>query len=164
MPLRSRPFDRDSFLCGSTERAIGTSSLTVSEALGRPVPFAELLGLLITHREPGLARVELAVRTELHNSWGVAHGGVVMALADVALAIAARTMDAAATGAVTVGMSFTFVGAGRGRLVAEGRCLRYGAQLAFCEGEIRDQAGALVAKAIGTFKMRRAAAGPVDEP
>ena len=99
------------------------------------------------------------MRPDLLNSWGVAHGGVVMALADVALAVAARTMDDNSNGAITVGMSFTFIGAGQGRLVAEGRCLRYGASLAFCEGEIRDEQGALVAKAMGTFKMRRPAGG-----
>jgi uncharacterized protein (TIGR00369 family) len=95
----------------------------------------------------------------LLNSWDAAHGGVVMSLADVALAVAARTMDASAKGAVTVAMSLTFIGAGQDRLVAEARCLRYGASLAFCEGEIRDRKGALVAKAVGTFKMRRGKAG-----
>lgn len=130
-------------------------TVTVSEAIGRPVPFAELLGFEVTHRADGSARVELALRPEHLNSWDVAHGGVVMTLADVALAIAARTKDAKANGAITVGMNLTFIGAGKGRLVAEGRCLRYGSTLAFCEGEIRDGGGALVAKAVGTYKMRR---------
>jgi acyl-coenzyme A thioesterase PaaI-like protein len=39
--------------------------------------------------------------------------------------------------------------------VGEARCLRAGRSLAFCEGEIRDAAGELVAKAVGTFKLRR---------
>ncbi len=86
-----------------------------------------------------------------------------MALADVALAVAARTMDPASKGAITVAMSLTFIEAGRDRLVAHARCLRYGASLAFCEGEIRDARGALVAKAVGTFKLRRAKASPGEE-
>src|SRR5258708_30482191 len=83
-----------------------------------------------------------------------------MSLADVALAVAARTMDASANGAITVAMSLTFIGAGQDRLVAEARCLRYGASLAFCEGGIRDMKGARGAKAVGTFKMRRGRAPP----
>ena len=130
-------------------------TVSVSDAIGGPVPFAELIGFEVTHRAEGSARVELVLRPEHMNSWDVAHGGVVMTLADVALAVAARTMDASASGAITVGMNLTFIGAGKGRLVAEGRCLRSGSSLAFCEGEIRDGSGALVAKALGTFKLRR---------
>lgn len=129
--------------------------MTVSEAIGRPVPFAELLGIEVTQRGSGSARLELSVRPELFNSWGAAHGGVVMTLADVALAAAARTMNPAAIGTITVTMSLTFIGAGHGRLIADARCLRYGASLAFCECEIRDVQGGMVAKALGTFKLRR---------
>ena len=48
-----------------------------------------------------------------------------------------------------------FLQAGVGRLVAEGRVLRNGRSLIFCEGEVRDVNGELVAKALGTFKLRR---------
>ena len=39
--------------------------------------------------------------------------------------------------------------------MAEARCLRAGRSLAFSEGEVRDAEGSLVAKALGTFKLRR---------
>jgi uncharacterized protein (TIGR00369 family) len=129
--------------------------VTLSELVGRPVPFAELLGLQILESQPGLARLAVALRPELLNSFGDAHGGVVTALADVALAVAAITQDGAARGAITVNLSMSFVGPGRERLVAEGRCLRAGRELAFAEGEVRDGAGSLVAKAVATFKLRR---------
>lgn len=129
--------------------------MTLSELIGRPVPFAELLGLQILESEPGLARLAVELRPELLNSFHDAHGGVVTALADVALAVAAIRTDGAARGAITVNLSISFVGPGRGRLVAEGRCLRAGRELAFSEGEVRDAGGALVAKAVGTFKLRR---------
>ena len=60
--------------------------MTLSELIGRPVPFAEFLGIRIVENDPGRARLELALRPELLNSFQDAHGGVVMALADVALA------------------------------------------------------------------------------
>ena len=129
--------------------------MTLSELIGRPVPFAEFLGISIVGNEPGVARLEMALRPELMNSFHDAHGGVVMALADVALAVAAITQDGAARGAITVDLSVSFLGPGKGMLRAEARCLRAGRSLAFSEGEIRDAAGILVAKAIGTFKLRR---------
>ena len=131
------------------------TSVTLSELIGRPVPFAEFLGIRIVKHEPGLARLEMALRPELMNSYHDAHGGVVMTLADVALAVAAITQDGAARGAITVDLSVSFIGPGKGTLVAESRCLRAGKVLAFSEGEIRDAEGSLVAKAIGTFKLRR---------
>ena len=129
--------------------------MTLSELIGRPVPFAEFLGIRIVKHEPGLARLELALRPELLNSFHDAHGGVVMALADVALAVAAITQDGSARGAITVDLSVSFLGPGQGTLRAEARCLRAGKSLAFSEGEIRDAGGNLVAKALGTFKLRR---------
>ncbi|MCX5730161.1 MAG: PaaI family thioesterase [Deltaproteobacteria bacterium] len=129
--------------------------MTLSELIGRPVPFAEFLGIQIVKNQPGLARLEMALRPELLNSFHDAHGGVVMTLADVALAVAAITQDGTARGAITVDLSVSFIGPGKGTLVAESRCLRAGKVLAFSEGEIRDAQGSLVAKAIGTFKLRR---------
>ena len=129
--------------------------MTLSELIGRPVPFAEFLGIRIVESEPGLARLEMALRPELLNSFHDAHGGVVMTLADVALAVAAITRDGAARGAITVDLSVSFIGPGKGNLVGEARCLRAGKSLAFSEGEIRDAGGNLVAKALGTFKLRR---------
>ena len=129
--------------------------MTLSELIGRPVPFAEFLGHPHRRQRARAARLELALRPELMNSFHDAHGGVVMTLADVALAVAAITQDGAARGAITVDLSVSFLGPGKGTLVAEARCLRAGRSLAFSEGEIRDAEGSLVAKALGTFKLRR---------
>jgi uncharacterized protein (TIGR00369 family) len=129
--------------------------VTLSELIGRPVPFAEFLGIRIATLEPGAARLQLTLRPELLNSHHGAHGGVIMALADVALAVAAIARDGTAKGAYTVDLSVSFLGPGQGTLVAEGRCLRLGKSLAFSEGEVRDEQGELVAKAMGTFKLKR---------
>lgn len=138
--------------------------MSLSKIVGRPVPFADLLGVRIAHREPGLARVELDTRPELTNSHQAAHGGVVMTLLDIALAVAAMTTDPQSRGAVTVELSVTFLAPGSGRLVAEGRCLRSGRSLSFSEGEVRDGEGTLVAKALGTFRLRHGARGDAPAP
>ena len=134
----------------------------VSKVIGHHVPFAELLGLQVTHRGHGVARLEVELRPDLHNSWASAHGGVVMTVADVALAVAAMTLDPRARGAVTIDLTVSFIGPGKGRLVAEGRCLRAGNKVSFCEGEIHDASGALVAKAVGTFMVRHERSAPSD--
>lgn len=122
---------------------------------GLSIPFLDLLGVQAEHVQQGRAVVSLDVRHELTNSWEVAHGGVVVALLDVSMAVAARSANDHAGGVVTVEMSVNFMQTAAGRLTAEGRVLRNGRSLVFCEGEVRDEGGRLVAKAIGTFKLRR---------
>ena len=45
-------------------------------------PFANLIGMKITHFSKDKVVAELAVREELNNRFGALHGGAVMALAD----------------------------------------------------------------------------------
>jgi len=45
-------------------------------------PFAEFIGMKITHVSKDKVEAELFVREELNNRFGVLHGGAVMALAD----------------------------------------------------------------------------------
>jgi uncharacterized protein (TIGR00369 family) len=133
--------------------------MSLFQAIGRRVPFAELLGIEVLERGGGRSRLAIAARPELHNSRADVHGGAVMTLCDVALALAAMSLDAAAHGAMTVDLTVSFLGPGRGRLTCEARCLRAGRTVAFSEGEVRDGAGSLVAKALGTFKLVRQASG-----
>jgi uncharacterized protein (TIGR00369 family) len=126
---------------------------------GLQVPFLDLLGAHAEHREHGRAVVSLELRKDLTNSWSSAHGGVITSLLDVAMGAAAMTIDDHATGVVTVNLSVTFVRSGAGVLVAEGRLLKGGRSLAFCEGEVRDRDGEIVAKGVGTFKVKRRTEG-----
>jgi len=122
---------------------------------GLEIPFLELLGARPELREEGRTVVSLDVRHELTNSWEVAHGAVVMALLDASMGMAARSANRHTLGVMTVDISVNFLSGGSGKLTAEGRVLRSGRSLVFCEGEVRDEAGELVAKALGTFKLRR---------
>ncbi len=126
--------------------------------LGRIVPFAEMLGIELLEASDGHSLLAIDMRPELFNSWQMAHGGVIMTLLDIALAVAARTTVPRAEegGAMTVEMKVSFVSPGHGRLTAEARVVGGGRTLTVSEGEVRDEAGTLVAKALGTFKVRRA--------
>jgi uncharacterized protein (TIGR00369 family) len=123
------------------------------------IPFLELLGAHAEEQGKGRAVVSLDLRPALANSWQVAHGGVVMTLLDVCMGLAARTTVVEGAGVMTVDVTVSFLRAGSGRLVAEGRALHSGRSLVFCEGEVRAAGGQLVAKALGTFKLRRARDG-----
>jgi len=45
-------------------------------------PFADFMGMRVTHISPEKVEAEMVVRAELNNRFGVLHGGAVMALAD----------------------------------------------------------------------------------
>lgn len=135
----------------------------VGKAVGRPIPFASHLGIRLRTRGEGHATLEADLRPELMNSWESAHGGVIMTLLDIAMAVAARSADPKAAGAVTVEMKTSFIGTCQGVLVAHGRCIHLGRSVAFCEGEARDAAGKLVARASGTFMVRRERGGGEDD-
>jgi uncharacterized protein (TIGR00369 family) len=51
-------------------------------AAQRQPPFAEFLGIKITHISPERVTAELPVREDLNNRNGIMHGGAIMALAD----------------------------------------------------------------------------------
>lgn len=125
-----------------------------------PIPFLHLLGIELIRFDAGQAEIALALRDELGNAWGVAHGGVLMTLLDSTMAHAARSPDepgsAPRPGVVTIEMKTSFVRPGQGRLTAHGRVLHRSASLAFCEGSVRDEGGGLVAHATGTFKSLNA--------
>jgi uncharacterized protein (TIGR00369 family) len=130
------------------------------------IPFVETLGMRLWRFDGGVAEISLDVRPEMQNSWAVAHGGVVMTLLDVVMAHAARSVredgDSAAPGIVTVEMKTSFMRPATGRLTATGKLLHATPRMAFCEGSVHDDSGALCAHAMGTFKflakLRRGAA------
>ena len=54
----------------------------MNEAANRQPPFAEFLGIKITHVSPERVTAELVARDDLNNRFGIMHGGAIMALAD----------------------------------------------------------------------------------
>jgi acyl-CoA thioesterase len=118
------------------------------------IPFIKDLGVEFISAENGRAVVALTLTARHLNSWSVAHGGVLMTLLDVAMAVAGRSLDPAAGGGVTVEMETSFLqpaNAGT-RLIVSGHAFHRSSTMAFCDGEVRDTDERLIAKAMGTFK------------
>jgi uncharacterized protein (TIGR00369 family) len=145
---------------GHSAAAPATSSAAPNALAVLESPFVDHLGVQLVSAADGVSEVVLPLAPDHMNTWAVAHGGVTMTLADVALAMAARSLAGDGVGVVTVEMKVNFMQPGRGELRASGRVLHRSTTMAYCEGEIRDSEGHFVAKALGTFKyMRRLAVG-----
>ena len=58
------------------------SDAEMNAAAIKQPPFAEFIGLKITHVSAERVTAELVVRPDLNNRFGIMHGGAIMALAD----------------------------------------------------------------------------------
>ena len=126
---------------------------------GADLPFVEHCAIEEIGLVDGRTRLRMRVGPEHMNNIGIVHGGALATLLDVAMGTAGRTQ--AGRPVMTLDMHVAFMAPGRGAvLIGEGRVVRGGRSILFCEAEIRDEAGALVAKSSGVFKpVRESAAG-----
>jgi len=118
---------------------------------GVNIPFVHHLGFELQQFEDGLSEIHLEPKPEHLNSFSVVHGGVCMTLLDVAMAVAARSVDKE-MGVVTIEMKTSFMQAARGKLSGKGRLMHRTATMAFTEATIYDSEGKPCAHATGTFK------------
>ncbi|MGA2550849.1 MAG: PaaI family thioesterase [Burkholderiaceae bacterium] len=128
-----------------------------SNSFRSEIPFIKDLGIEFLDAPQGRSAVALQLEPRHLNSWNVAHGGVIMTLLDVAMAVAGRSLDPQAGGGVTVEMKTSFLqpGTAGSRLLASGFAFHRSSTMAFCEGEVRDGENRLVARSMGTFKYIR---------
>jgi acyl-CoA thioesterase len=128
-----------------------------ANAFRNDIPFIKDLGVEFVSAENGRAVVALDLAPRHLNSWSVAHGGVLMTLLDVAMAVAGRSLDPTAGGGVTLQMTTSFLqpaNAGA-RLLVSAHAYHRSNAMAFCDGEVRDTEQRLIAKAMGTFKYQK---------
>lgn len=127
---------------------------------GVSIPFVEYLGFELTVFADGRSEIVYDPLPEHLNSFAVTHGGALMTLLDVTMAVAARSVQKD-MGAVTIEMKTSFMQPARGLLTARGHLMHRTATMAFTEGTVFDAQGKACAHATGTFKyVRRLATGP----
>ncbi|MFD7847855.1 PaaI family thioesterase [Nocardia sp. NPDC059764] len=116
------------------------------------MPFTEGLGVQVLDCGPELVRSRLPWRENLCTLGGSLHGGALMALADATAAVCAYlNLPAGKQGTTTVESKTNFVRALRsGHATATATPLHIGRSFIVVETEIRDDAGALVAKVTQT--------------
>jgi uncharacterized protein (TIGR00369 family) len=127
------------------------------QIFGATIPFADHCGIEEIGLVDGRTRIRLVLGPEHANNLGIAHGGVICTLLDIAMGTVARTTTGSPV--ITLDMQTTFISPGRGTLIGEGRILRAGLSILFCEAEVRTEAGELVAKGSGVFKATRLKTG-----
>jgi uncharacterized protein (TIGR00369 family) len=121
---------------------------------GVAIPFVDLLGFELYLYEGGRSELVYQPKPEHLNSFNVTHGGALMTLLDVTMAVAARSVQQD-MGAVTIEMKTSFMQPARGRLTGRGHLMHRTPTMAFTEGTVFDEAGRACAHATGTFKYVR---------
>jgi uncharacterized protein (TIGR00369 family) len=126
----------------------------MSEPRDHEPPFHALIGARGVERGEGRARYVLDVGAQHLNRRGVAHGGVVGSLLDMALGTAVVASIAPEEWCGTMQLSIQFrEPVFPGTITAEGRMVRRGRTAAFAEGEVRDTSGRILATAQGVWTI-----------
>ncbi len=128
---------------------------------GVEIPFVSHLGFTLELFEGGYSQIDFRPQPEHLNSFYVTHGGALMTLLDVSMAVAARSVQPD-MGVVTIEMKTSFMQPAKPPLLSgKGHLLHRTATMAFTEATIYDAEGRACAHATGTFKyVRRLATGP----
>ena len=99
-------------------------------------------GISATHLEEGHSVIEVDVRPEHKNIWGIPHGGLLFALADVAAGLAAHSVhEGAHIVTASSSVNFLFASPDAVHLRAEGRVIKAGHTLAVMQSDVYDDAG-----------------------
>lgn len=119
-------------------------------------PFIGGLGIVFQRYEPDDVTLRLPFREDLTNDGTYYHGGVVASVIDTAGAAAAWSNHDFDKGvrASTVSMTVQYVGAcKKSDLVCHARAIKRGKELIFTEITATDDAGAVVAHAVQTYRI-----------
>ena len=100
-------------------------------------PFFCLTGINIMSAESGKAVLTMEVRPDLHNGVGWLQGGMLVAIADEAMALALYTLLEKNEGIATIAESTSFIkGIRNGTVLAEAWVIKKGRRVAFMEAEV----------------------------
>jgi uncharacterized protein (TIGR00369 family) len=119
-------------------------------------PVAKYLGykILALDADRGSATLEQTARPEFCNGLGTVHGGIITAMLDDAMSIAAVAFLDGKRVTPTIELKVTFVRpATLGRLLVEASVIHGGQNIMFLAGAVRDTEGQLLAAASATYRV-----------
>ncbi len=111
--------------------------------------FTNWMGVQLLEVKDGYSRLQMTLRKEMLNAFGIAHGGVTFALADSAFAFACNS-DGKVTVALDVSISFPKAGKEGDILIAEARAVNKTNRTGLYLIEVKNQRDELVALFKGT--------------
>ena len=104
-----------------------------------------LMDMSVEEVRQGYAKVSMPLAKKVQNGMGLAHGGSIFSLADIAFGVAAN--EGSPYFVVTLNTSIEYLRPGStGPLVAEARCIRSGKKIQHYEVNIYDGTGTLIAR------------------
>lgn len=133
----------------------------------QPSGFQDLLGYRLADWQPGSATLELDVEPCHLNRGGSIHGGVLSTLIDTACGFAATycAQEGHARRVVTLSLTVNYTGIARhGRIRAIARTKGGGAKIVFCEADVLDEDGRVLAFGNGSFRYRSGSERPEGVP
>ena len=120
-------------------------------------PVARLLGWTLEAIDPeaGTIVVGYDAKPEFANPLGNVQGGILAAMLDDAMgpALVATLLPGRFAPTLEMKVSYLQPAAVGGRLFGHGRVVKAGGTIAFLEGELRDESGAVVARASATARL-----------
>jgi acyl-CoA thioesterase len=122
---------------------------TVVERMLQTDYFSNWMGVKIIEIKENYSRIEMILRKEMLNGFGIAHGGITFALADSAFAFACNS-DGKVTVALDVSISFPKPGKEGDLLTAEAKLMNKTNRTGLYLIEVRNQHNHLVALFKGT--------------
>lgn len=115
--------------------------------MSQAVPYWKTLEIELKEVEEGRAVFEGTVREGLLQN-KILHGGVLASITDSACAVAAISKTFPQNYATTINLQVSYLRpVVQGRFRAEGRCIRAGRNISFCECSVYDEKDVLVATA-----------------
>ena len=108
-------------------------------------PFDKHNHFRIVDADDGVGVVALEIHPESMNVWGTPHGGLLYSLSDVACGCAVLTVRPESHVTVNGSMDYLYPAPTSGRIIATGRVRKMGGRLAYCDSELRDEEGKLIA-------------------
>lgn len=129
-----------------------------------PIPFAHHLGLQFYGATEDSAEVRVWLQAPHLNGWGVAHGGLLLTMMDISMALAARSGHQEGPGVATIELKTSFLRPAEGELRGIGTVLQRTVSMAFCEGRVLNAQGELCAHATATFKFLGGVSAPTRPP
>ncbi len=117
-------------------------------------PFFSLLSMEIKDLQWGTSLLEVKLEEKHLQPFGMVHGGVMASVVDAAAFWAVFPQVEKGMGLTTVEMKLNYLApAQKGKLLAQGRCIKMGRTLALGETHVRNGEGTLVAHGTATMMV-----------
>ena len=114
---------------------------------GTPSPYGQWLNGTLIAAEEGELTMEVVVRKDMCNPGGILHGGVATGMMDDLIGMTTFSMGTQAFYAtINLSVDFLFAAKPDEKLTVKSKIVRMGKKIAHAEGEIKNEAGQIVAK------------------